>query len=113
MKPASITARVEISVQVRNKVYAAGPDTQAELVAFSNDAEEITLGCFVRTSERSIFEGKAYAVLDTQAAQTLTIALIEHLGAFPALLERLGITEADLKVGPTNVGTAPLDAKGG
>jgi hypothetical protein len=81
-----IPASVEVAVQAGRTIHILGPhDTnKGEIEVLSDNPGEVTLR-FLHDSRK----GRAYATMPEEVAMTLVLRLVDRLGLFPALLDRL------------------------
>lgn len=96
LKTIPVRAEIVVSTDGRNRtVYIAGPKEKASMTVYGDVPGEIIMRTAVAKGPESAYDGVSHLVLDTEAAQALCLELLERLGPFPALLERLGITPAE------------------
>lgn len=112
IKTIPVRAEIVVSVGGRTRtMYIAGPKEKATMTVYGDVPGEIILRTAVAKGPESAYDGVSHLTLDTEGAQALCLELLERLGPFPALLERLGVADEDLRGGPSNEGTLPEPAK--
>lgn len=96
----TIPVRAEVALTTVHKTYVAGPKKKATMTVYGDVPGEIVMRTAVANGAESDYDAVSHLVLDTEAAQALCLELLERLGPFPALLDRLGVADSDLRVGP-------------